>query len=556
MFISNSVISEDQKIKVAKLCNAIILRENKGYDFAAWKEGLLKETWDVLTQYDNVTLMNDTCFGPLFDIEPIYNRFEDQSLDFWGMTNCPYANNGMPGTNDAIPEHVQSYFICFKNKVLQSKVFRTFWENVQIETKVENVIQKYETRLTGILGKTGFIYTTLYDTNIRTGITHHPDLATWYPDLCINNKVPFVKVKSFIRFPHPKYILKLIQEKSEYPVSLIQDAISDSYDPFTALLVCDKLIPARVNRELPETSLKIAVHLHVFYLDLFEQYFIYFDSFLFNFDLFITTDTLEKSKEISDCLESHVTAKKIKEIIITENRGRDIIPWLSIGDRLADYDIVGHFHTKRSPVAEEWSGITWQQEINDLLLRPINEIVNIFNTNSKIGIIIPELPFIFHIPIPLRFSYEKNMQVTMQGLWRKMECRKDINFEVLMTPIMSCGTMFWYRPEALRRLFQLKISMEEVPPEPLTIDGTLLHCIERIVVYLAWNEGFDYRIMVPESQKISGFVDNLMLNQQFVINEQLRNEKIMILRSRSYRLSRVLLVPLRVFRKIINFILK
>ncbi|GHU57407.1 hypothetical protein FACS189442_6370 [Spirochaetia bacterium] len=82
-----------------------------------------------------------------------------------------------------------------------------------------------------------------------------------------------------------------------------------------------------------------------------------------------------------------------------------------------------------------------------------------------------------------------------------------------MTAIMPCGTMFWYRPQALCPLFELQLSVDDIPPEPIP-DETILHAIERILVYIAWNEGYDYRIMTTETPEISSFVDNMILHRE------------------------------------------
>jgi rhamnosyltransferase len=78
--------------------------------------------------------------------------------------------------------------------------------------------------------------------------------------------------------------------------------------------------------------------------------------------------------------------------------------------------------------------------------------------------------------------------------------------------------MFWYRPQALAPLFQF-LSADDIPSEPLPPSGTILHCIERMLVYIAWNEGYDYRIMVPETPQTSLFVDNMLFNEQLKIKQ-------------------------------------
>ena len=72
-FISNSDFkAEDQAmLKEQGLIDDFIQRQNSGFDFAAWRDGMAQVGWNELTDYDSITTMNDTCFGPLWDLESI-----------------------------------------------------------------------------------------------------------------------------------------------------------------------------------------------------------------------------------------------------------------------------------------------------------------------------------------------------------------------------------------------------------------------------------------------------------------------------------------------------
>jgi rhamnosyltransferase len=550
VFVSNSPLTDNQRTKIAPLCDEVIVRDNRGFDFGAWKDLIIREGRGNLSQYHSLTLMNDSCFGPLFNLDNIYEKMEQRGVDFWGITNHKYANHGMPGSGKPIPEHIQSYFICFNNRVIISRVFQEFWAKIEYETDMELVIQRYETKLIKILNQSGFKHAVFFDGSDFQD--KEPNLLVRRPDLCLNNGVPFIKIKAFLNFPIPKHLISLIREKTDYPVSLIYDYFTDMYDPNTSLLIGDKLVPARLKGKIFSSPLKIALHLHVFYTDVFTKYVSYFDTYSVYFDLFFTTDTSDKKKYIEEYIRRHECSKKLKEIIIIENKGRDIFPWLSIKDRLKNYDVVGHFHTKKSIHSEEYNSIIWLQELFDLLLFPIEKIIEAFSVNEKIGIIIPEIPFIFHFIFPLKFYQETNMKIAMNKIWKKMKCKKTIDFEKLLTAIMPVGTMFWYRPAALAPLFQLRLLSDDFPKEPIPNDGTILHCIERLLVYAAWNEDYDYRIMVPETPHGSLFADNMLLNQYRRQYDRLR-------KSTTFRVGRlVLLVPrslkvlFRLFRRVIK----
>lgn len=500
--ILNSPLSETQRDKLSEFCDEILLRENKGFDFGAWKDAILKDGWEELSQYDNLTLMNDTCFGPVFDLEDIYLRMEEKDIDFWGLTNNKNDKFGMPGTHRPIPEHIQSYCICFKQRVVSSESFKAFWENVKYENKIEKVIQEYETQFTKTLTKAGFRYSVFFDKADFPEIKS--DLAVRRPDLCLKFKVPFLKVKSFLSFPYPKYIITLLQENTSYPISIVFDYLNQIYDPDTMLFIQDKLTSPEEKNMNSVQSTRVAIHLHSYYPDLLDKFMLFLNNTDANFDLYITTDSSEKKDIICNSLKDQACFSKLKEIIITNNQGRDIVPWLSIKDCLNQYDIVGHFHTKKSLNIEEWIGVTWLDDLLDSLLHNIESIINEFYNNQSLGIIIPEVPYIFRkLFLP---GFSANLNKISSALWNRLKCHKTLDFRTIKNIIFPIGSMFWYRPAALKPLFELKLLPNDIPQEPIQRE-TILHAIEHLLVYIAWNEGYDYRISIHDEHKNSNFVD-------------------------------------------------
>jgi rhamnosyltransferase len=146
LFISNSSIQKKDKILLENICDEFIIRNNLGYDFAAWRDGIKHIGWEKILVYDSVTLMNDSCFGPVYSIESLYNEMESRSADFWGITNHAKSIDGMPGTNLPIPPHIQSYLTVYNRKVIKSERFQNFWNNIVDYRKIENVIINYETQ--------------------------------------------------------------------------------------------------------------------------------------------------------------------------------------------------------------------------------------------------------------------------------------------------------------------------------------------------------------------------------------------------------------------------
>lgn len=224
VFISNSRISKEDRKSIEGLFDEFLQRENIGFDFAAWRDGFKKIGWREIEKFDNVTLMNDTCFGPIYPIEEIYKEMNSkENIDFWGITDHDRTMIGMPGTNAPTPKHIQSYFTCYSKEVVKSKIFQDFWNNILNHKDVHRVIQDYETALTGILEKAGFNSDSYFNTkkySIENNIIDLFNYSELAPLILIKEGVPFVKIKAFSHTSY-KDLTNLIKNNTQYPVELI-----------------------------------------------------------------------------------------------------------------------------------------------------------------------------------------------------------------------------------------------------------------------------------------------------------------------------------------------
>ena len=228
VFITNSKVTKSDMGRLEKLYDIFIQRENIGFDFGAWRDGIYKIGWKELEKYNSITLMNDTCFGPVYPLEDIYKKMENKKVDFWGMTDHGDSVDGMPGTNESIPYHIQSYFTVFNRRIIQSKAFRLFWKNIEQFTDVEKVIQLYETQLTGILQDAGASFdvvlnTESYDKNPKfNGLNN---FSEFQPKLILEKGVPFIKVKAFT---HTSFAtLEKLIARTGYDTLLIKSHLED-----------------------------------------------------------------------------------------------------------------------------------------------------------------------------------------------------------------------------------------------------------------------------------------------------------------------------------------
>ena len=59
-------------------------RDNVGYDFGSWRAGL--EAIGTVSDFDEIICVNDSVYGPLFDLAPAITSPRHRDADFWGMT--------------------------------------------------------------------------------------------------------------------------------------------------------------------------------------------------------------------------------------------------------------------------------------------------------------------------------------------------------------------------------------------------------------------------------------------------------------------------------------
>lgn len=505
IFISNSLLEKEDfdTLYQKNLIHDFIQRENIGYDFAAWHDGIDLVGIENLSQYNSVTMMNDTCFGPLWDMGEIYDRYEsDNSVDFWGMTNHQQIK-----TRDlSIPEHLQSYFISFKQAILSADVFKNFWNSVESYTDVQKVIDEYETQYTKKFIESGFSYKPILNVVPLKNDFYHSNFTIHYPHVLLDNKVPFIKIKAFDLSRHlSPYLLKDIENKTNYPIELIIAHMTDISLPTPPYLLDRKVFSS--SEKIYSNRKKVAVHLHTYYVDLLEIFLEQFKTFDFDYDLFLTTDTEEKKLAIQSILQEHGVSG---DIILTGNKGRDIIPMLKLKEVLENYDYIGHFHTKKSPEYPYWVGDSWRDELFQMLLQSANGILAEFESNEKLGLAIADIPSFFRYTKIVDPVNENKFADDMNELWEKMNLKRQIDFNTISTFIMSYGTFIWFKKEALQPLFDLDVKDEEIPSEPLP-QHTILHSIERILVYLAWANDYDY-IISKNERYITPFVDNTVIN--------------------------------------------
>jgi hypothetical protein len=239
--------------------------------------------------------------------------------------------------------------------------------------------------------------------------------------------------------------------------------------------------------ELPDlTALKaltprgrIAVVLHLYYPELWPEFREALTSISEPYDLFVTL-TRGYSDEASDWISIDQSSARI---ITLENRGRDILPFVTIINSgvLLQYELVCKLHTKRS--IQQQNGDTWRLNLMAGILSDRNYVARVlraFDDEPQLGVVVGE-------------GAHRKERNWARHVERVNELCSRIGLPAITVetgcPGYPAGSIYWIRSSLLRPIARLKLVPEEFEPEPLPRDGCMVDAIERLMGHICREAG-------------------------------------------------------------------
>ena len=246
----------------------------------------------------------------------------------------------------------------------------------------------------------------------------------------------------------------------------------------------DVIGPDAAGATLTVPTLKVALHVHFHYPELCGELLQMLSRNSARCDLFFTTGSERKAQVLRRAAAAYDRGEVT--IIMVPNKGRDVGAFLSglDGVIVERYDVIGHLHSKRSlfladrHVGERWRGFIWRNLVGrhdpmmDIILRRMAD-------DASLGLVFPDDP---HLS-----DWDHNLEIA-ERLARRIGIAHPLppffNFPI--------GTMFWARSAAVAPLFKLGLTWDDYPDEPVAIDGTILHALERLLPFAAEHAGYRY----------------------------------------------------------------
>lgn len=242
---------------------------------------------------------------------------------------------------------------------------------------------------------------------------------------------------------------------------------------------------------------EIAVILHLYYYDLWDEFKQALLGISKEFDLYIS---IPKSSE-NDISGEIIQAFPNANIYKLPNKGRDILPFLTIFKEIhpLNYKLILKLHTKKSPHLKGYKGIAdygekWRKTtLCSLALwkKRVNDIFDLFNSNPTLGIF---SPFSHLYPFKSTDANYQTINQLMPGIDREEFDKKQFSY--------AGGSMFWFRPEAIEGVLKLNLTAKDFEEESSQLDGTVAHAIERLFGVLCQTSGYILTDRMPKRDDV------------------------------------------------------
>ena len=196
---SNCANSEINKVK-KYVKYAIGIRHGE-YDFGSYKRAYIWARDNLnLSNYDYVYMVNDSVYGPLYNLKPYLVHMENSHTDAFGIVENPKHEH----------PHIQSWFIGMHKTVFLSDWFNKFITSVTHQSNKGMITALYEHGFTRGINEHNGKWMCLYSVSGR-GV--YNNVKKLY-----HAKMPFIKKVAFTRHngrlgPQIKYVLQHIDPK-------------------------------------------------------------------------------------------------------------------------------------------------------------------------------------------------------------------------------------------------------------------------------------------------------------------------------------------------------
>lgn len=236
IFVMDNELVEKEAEKLKKIPNIlnINISRHEEYDFGSYKRGYqYAYEKGILSKYDWVYFVNDSVYGPLFDLGSILTDLESRKVDLIGLIDF---------CNDPTPPQVQSWFVGISKEVASSDFIKKFLYDVRKQSDKQLIVLKYEVGFSRIILQHGYKMSTL----IRGEYGEKCHTIYEKPISILKQGVPFIKKSGLKNLSGLQYLYpyttdsivdKIYKSATRTGVPFIKEEVPPKYEKLFRLTV-------------------------------------------------------------------------------------------------------------------------------------------------------------------------------------------------------------------------------------------------------------------------------------------------------------------------------
>lgn len=388
----NGELKESMRKKLDNCSDHVFERKNEGFDCGAYKDTLEKYFgWDKVKKFDELILLNDSCYGPIYPLEAVFEQMDKRKLDFWGITEQTPIKAGNY-SNVLLPYHIQTYFVVITKGMLHSKHFSDFWNLVKLSNEYDDTVSNFELKFTHYFNARGYSSGAYVDCSAFCKSVDETQAYIFMNSfrLISEHKCPFLKKKVFL-YPHDLVLssnmgenayktFEYVKERTMYDEDLILQHLIRKCSPKQLYVSMHNNFCLSVEKYEGEDifSEGVLVIANLTNCELNQR----FQQYLTKLPSFIDIMYLEQDKKIN--------IKSYRYVCYLNNQGQDNNLFTLFWDNLI-----------ASPIY-------------------IYNILNLFNNNSRLGVLAPPKPYYAH------YFSERHSKNTVFPYGNMFWCRSEI----------------------------------------------------------------------------------------------------------------------------------
>ena len=502
LVICCGTLTPASKARFAAVADEVLVCTGLDQRLRGYRSGIEHVGWERLERYDEVVLLDDSHFGPLVPFQTMFDAMLRRDVDFWGLAmRYGFLQEGPESDRYRfIPDHIPVSFMVIRQTLLRTGVFQQYWQS--ISKIASEAIAYHEGMFTGEFAAKGFQYVAYANTEDLAEYCDAPLLS--YPLAMVNDKLCPVFSREIFSSSGEDVLAascgetalnfyEYLRENTAYDINLIWDNLlrTANLADIKDKLQLNYILPQNGAEAVANVNCRVALFLHIYHEDRIEWCFHYAARMPRNADIFISTDS-ESKKQLIQAKFLQLPCATLR-VILVENRGRYVSSLLVGGkELLRQYDYVCVAYDRKSPQSPPLSlGESCAYKYFENVLASeeyVHNILQTFAKNPRLGLLAPPPPQHSAFLSFASDAWAQNYPATKK-LAKMLNLRVRIEAEKL--PVTLPGAMFWFRPCAMKKLFDHPWSFDDFSVEPVSdMSGTVMQAVECIYSFVAQSAGF------------------------------------------------------------------